>query len=78
MLTKEIDTYLAYWPIGLHEVRLQVGVKQVACQALDGVIDGKDMNTLAVLDICALRKKRAQRLSISCHDDYLVHRNHIS
>lgn len=50
-----VDAYLADRPVSLCEVRLQEGVKQVACQALNGVINWQDMDALAILDICALQ-----------------------
>ena len=39
--------------VGLHEVRLQEHLEQVARDALDGVVDGEPVNTLAVLDVLA-------------------------
>ena len=45
-------------PVGFQEVRLQKGVKQVACDALDGVVDGQDMDPLAILHIRALQGSR--------------------
>lgn len=47
--------YLANWAICLQEVGLQVGIKQVARDALNCVIDGKHVHTLAILDISALQ-----------------------
>ena len=47
--------YLAYRPVGLCEIWLQEGVKQVACQALNGIIYWQDMDALAILDVCALQ-----------------------
>ena len=44
---------LADRTVGLEEVRLEEGLKQVAGDALDGVVDREDVDALAVLDIRA-------------------------
>ena len=49
--------HLADWPVGFQEVGLQEGVKQVASDALNGVIDGQHMDALAVLHIRALHNR---------------------
>jgi hypothetical protein len=48
-------THLAHGAVGLQEVGLEVHIKQVARDALNGVIDGQHMDALAVLDVRALQ-----------------------
>jgi hypothetical protein len=48
--------YLAHWAVCLQEVGLQVDIKQVASDTLNGVIDGQHVDTLAILDIRALQQ----------------------
>ena len=45
---------LADGAVGLEEVGLEVGVEERAGDALDGVVDGEDVDALAVLDVGAL------------------------
>ena len=45
---------LADRAVGLEEVGLEEGVEEVARDALDGVVDGEDVDLLAVLDVGAL------------------------
>lgn len=40
-------------PVCLQEVRLEEDLEEVPGQALHGVVDGKDMDPLAVLDVWA-------------------------
>ena len=47
--------HLANGSVSLQEVWLEEGVKQVACEPFNGVINGQNMNPLAILDICALQ-----------------------
>jgi hypothetical protein len=53
-------THLPDWSVSLEEIWLQVGVKQVACDALNGVINGQYMDALAILHVRALRSKHTQ------------------
>jgi hypothetical protein len=48
------EVVLPHGSVGFHEVRLEENVKEVARNALNGVINGEDMDPLAVLDIGAL------------------------
>ena len=50
--------YLPEWPVGFQEVGLQKDVKQVACHAFDGVVDGQHVDPLAILHVCALHSRR--------------------
>jgi hypothetical protein len=50
----EEHVVLADGAVGLEEVRLEEDVEEVAAQALDRVVDGEDVHTLAVLDVRAL------------------------
>ena len=50
-----MQTDLADGAVGLQEVGLQEGVKQVAGHALDGVVDGQHVDALAILDVSALQ-----------------------
>jgi hypothetical protein len=50
-------THLAHWPVCLQEVWLEEHVKQVACDALDGVINGQHVHLLAILDVSALQQR---------------------
>lgn len=45
---------LADGPVGLQEVRLEERIEEIARDALDGVVDGEDVDLLAVLDVGAL------------------------
>jgi hypothetical protein len=65
-----MQTDLADGAVGLQEVGLQEGVKQIAGHALDGVVDGQHMDALAVLDIGALqpRQQRPQEV-IRCNTE---------
>lgn len=40
-------------PVGLEEVGLEVDLEPVACEALHGVVNGQDVDPLAVLDVGA-------------------------
>ena len=40
-------------PVGLQEVGLEEDLEPVAGEALDGVVDGEDVDPLAVLDVGA-------------------------
>lgn len=51
--TNEKQVALADGPVRLEEVRLEVSVEQVAGDALDSVVNGKDVHALAVLDVSA-------------------------
>lgn len=42
--------------VGFQEVGLQEGVKEVAGQALDGVVDGQHMDALAILHVRTLHR----------------------
>ena len=46
--------HLAHGAVRLEEVGLEVCVEQAAGQALYGVIDGKHVNALAILDVRTL------------------------
>ena len=37
--------------VGLHEVRLEEHLEEVSSESFDGVIDGKNVNTLAIGDV---------------------------
>lgn len=39
---------LAYWALSLHELRLELGLEQVATDALHRVVEGKHMDPLAL------------------------------
>jgi hypothetical protein len=54
----ELAENLADRAVGLNEVRLKKSVKEVPCEALDGVVDGEYMDSLPVLDIRALQQSR--------------------
>jgi hypothetical protein len=59
-LGTQASTYLAHGPVCLQEVWLEEDVKQVACDAFNGVINGQHVDTLAILDVSALQD-RAER-----------------
>lgn len=48
--------YLADRPVRLQKVWLQESVKQIACQALNGIVDWQYVDTFAILDIRALQE----------------------
>lgn len=39
------------WPVSLQEVRLEINLKQIACDAFHCVIDWQNMNALSILHI---------------------------
>jgi hypothetical protein len=48
------EIYLSDWSVSLQEVRFQEDVKQVASDALNSVINRKDVNAFSILDVSAL------------------------
>ena len=52
--------HLAHGPVCLQEVGLEEGVKEVAGDALDGVVQGEHVDALAVLDISALKSHKGK------------------
>merc|ERR1719267_405892 len=50
----EEEVVLTHGAVGLHEVRLEEDVEEVARDALDRVVDGEDVDALAVLHVGAL------------------------
>lgn len=42
-----------YRPVSLQEVRLEENLKEVPCEALNGVIDGEDVDLFPILNIRA-------------------------
>lgn len=46
--------HLPDWSVGFQEVGLQEGIKEVASQALNGVINGQHMDALSILHIRTL------------------------
>jgi hypothetical protein len=57
LLPLPLAAHLAHGPVRLQEVWLEEHVKQVACDALNGVVNGQHVHLLAVLDVSALRKR---------------------
>jgi hypothetical protein len=51
--TDEEEIALADGSVGLEEVRLEVDLEEVSGDALDGVVDGEDVDALSILDISA-------------------------
>lgn len=49
------QAYLTHGPVSLQEVWLEEHIKQVASDALNGVINRQHMHPLAILDISALQ-----------------------
>lgn len=54
--SQPISSHLAHGPVRLQEVWLEVRIKQVAADALNGIIDWQHMDALAILDIGALHR----------------------
>jgi len=52
--THEEEVVLADGAVGLHKVRLEEDVEEVAGDALNRVVDGENVHALAVLDVRAL------------------------
>ena len=52
--THPARAHLAHWAVGLVEIRLEEGVKEVARDALDSVLERQHVHALAILDIGAL------------------------
>lgn len=48
-------SHLAYGAVGLQEVGLEEGIKEVAGDPLNAVVNGQHVDALAVLDVGALQ-----------------------
>lgn len=53
--------HLAHRPVGLEEVGFEEQIKQISGNPLNGVIEGKNMDPLAILDVSALRMDDGDR-----------------
>ena len=53
-LADEEEVALLHGPVGLEEVGLEVHVKEIAGDTLDGVVEGEDVDALAVGDVATV------------------------
>lgn len=56
MVSRTEEGHLADWPVGVQKIGFQKGIKEIAGDAFDGVIDRQHMNAFAVLDISTLHQ----------------------
>lgn len=61
-----MPSHLAHGAVCLQEVGLKVGIKQVARDALNGVVNRQHVDALAILDVSALHRSAPKACGCGC------------